>query len=108
MVALFLSSEYIIKKENNFTRRFLQFPVVEDQVLTLNNDQYYFAGNNSGYIYLGNRQNPQFIFTVDSILSKVTNLIITPDQIKLPFRNVQLQTNAPYYYVMDGTVDILT
>ena len=55
MVALFLSSEYIVKKENNFTRRFLQFPVVEDQVLTLNNDQYYFAGNNSGYIYLGNR-----------------------------------------------------
>ena len=107
MVALFISSEHIIKKENNFTRRFLQFPVVEDQVLTLNNDQYYFAGNNSGYIYLGNRQNPQFLSTVDTIFSTVTDLKITPDQIKLPFKNVQLQAKAPFYYVMDGTVPII-
>lgn len=62
VILLFISSEYIIKKENNFTRRFLQHPIVEQQRLDLHYNSYYFAGSSTDSIYLGNYTTP-FILT---------------------------------------------
>src|SRR5690606_12191987 len=42
LVALFLLSENIIKKENNFIRRFHQHPVIEDKSYNLEVNSYYF------------------------------------------------------------------
>jgi hypothetical protein len=56
---LFLSSEHVIKKENNFTRRFIKHPVIEHQSVQLDNDFYYFAGFDDHNIYLSNQKYPQ-------------------------------------------------
>ncbi|WP_128124980.1 MauE/DoxX family redox-associated membrane protein [Chryseobacterium carnipullorum] len=104
---LFFSSEQIIKKENNFTRRFLMHPTLEKKQLQLSDSYYYFAGYDDKNIYLGNRKFPQTLLTLDTALAgkRVTNISL--DNIKHPFRNIKLQVKAPYYYIYDGTVPVI-
>src|SRR5690606_18655277 len=58
VILLFLSSEHIIKKENNFTRRFAQHPITKDTSFNLGANSYYFAGFANNKIYLGNYTSP--------------------------------------------------
>ena len=58
VAGLFLSSEHIIKKENNFIRRFGQHPVRDEKTYDLGVNSYYFAGMADGQIYLGNVTTP--------------------------------------------------
>ena len=64
MVALFLSSEYIIKKENNFTRRFLPHPISNETAISLKAASFYFAGNHGDTLFLGNREASLLIATI--------------------------------------------
>ncbi|WP_228452300.1 DoxX family protein [Chryseobacterium sp. c4a] len=107
VIALFLSSEHIIKKENNFTRRFLLHPVIENKTLLLDNSDYYFAGSDSTHIYLGNHNFPQILLTVDTALVRIETMKIIPDNIHHNFRNLRVQVRAPYYYFYDGTVPVI-
>lgn len=104
---LFFRSEYIIKKENNFTRRFLQHPVMEDKSIDLGVNSYYFAGIVNGTIYLGNITAPLLITKVDANLCKVSQTKIKIDNKNHPFRSVQLQVKPPYYYLHDGSVPVI-
>nr|WP_305050895.1 tellurium resistance protein TerC [Elizabethkingia bruuniana] len=104
---MFFSSEQIMKKENNFTRRFLMHPTLEQKSLQLSDSHYYFAGYDNGNIYLGNRKFPQTLLTVDIALSKQTSIRINPDNMKHPFRNLKLGVKTPYYYIHDGTVPVI-
>ena len=52
VVGLFLSSEHIIKKENNFIRRFGQHPVRDEKTFDLRANSYYFAGMDGAQISL--------------------------------------------------------
>ncbi|MGK6342530.1 MauE/DoxX family redox-associated membrane protein [Chryseobacterium sp. DT-3] len=107
VVGLFLSSEHIIKQENNFTRRFLQHPVMEDKSIDLGVNSYYFAGIEHGVIYLGNLTAPLLITRVDTGLQKLSQTKINIDNKNLPFRSVQLQVKSPYYYLHDGSVPVI-
>ena len=107
MVALFLSSEHIIKKENNFTRRFLKHGIVQNKSVTLDDSDFYFAGNHQGYIYLGNRKYPQRLTIIDSTLSIVSILNIKPEKMQYKFRNIEVQVNYPYFYFYDGAIPII-
>ena len=78
IIMLFISSEHVIKKENNFTRRFLQFPVIEDKSMQLVNDRFYFAGTAGKKIYLGSRYNPLIISTVDGQLENIQEMKVHP------------------------------
>lgn len=107
IICLFLSSENIIKKENNFTRRFLLHPVIEDKTLQLDNKNYYFAGNDEHNIYLGSKILPQTIIKVDTQLVHIEKTKITPDNLDHRFRNIRVQVKFPYYYLYDGTVPVI-
>lgn len=92
VIFLFLSSEHIIKKENNFTRRYLQHQVEVDKVYDLRFDSYYFAGYNQGIIYLGNYTAPEILTSIDTVfkIQKSLKLILdTPNQ---RFLNAKIET----------------
>lgn len=107
VIGLFIQSDYIIKHANNFTRRFLLHPVLEKQTLTLENEYYYFAGEDEQYIYLGNQQYPQMLTTISKDLKTKNTIKITPKDFQYPFKNVRVTVKKPYYYLSDGTVPII-
>ncbi|MBP0613950.1 tellurium resistance protein TerC [Chryseobacterium sp. cx-311] len=107
LVALFYSSEHIIKKENNFTRRFLMNPITETKAVTLDSEHYYFAGSSEGHIFLGSRALPQNLTTYSTSLSERSVIKIKPDNLKHTFRNIRVQVKAPHYYFYDGTVPVI-
>ncbi|MDR6919500.1 hypothetical protein J2Y40_000330 [Chryseobacterium sp. 2987] len=107
VIVLFFSSEHIIKKENNFTRRFLQHPIFDDKVYKLGVNSYYFAGIANGKIYLGNPTTPLFITEIDTGLQALGRTKISLDNIDHPFRNVQLKVKYPHYYLYDGNIPII-
>lgn len=107
IVLLFFSSEHIIKRDNNFTRRFLQYPVVEDKSLPLDNDHYYFAGEDSDHLYLGSNQYPQILTAISKDLETKSTIKITPDNLNYPFKSIKIIVQSPYYYFTDGTVPII-
>ena len=107
MVALFLSSEYIMKKENNFTRRFIMHPIMKRKVFTLENNNFYFAGADNSRVYLGNRKLPQTMVSIDHTFQKKSDLIIHLDQKKLRYKSLRLQIKGQYYYLYDGSVPVI-
>ncbi|RRA94602.1 hypothetical protein [Paenimyroides viscosum] len=58
VVALFVSSEHIMKRENPFTRRFLPHPLSPLKRIELPYNSYYIAGVFEDKIYLGNTTAP--------------------------------------------------
>ncbi|ASE62027.1 tellurium resistance protein TerC [Chryseobacterium indologenes] len=107
VIALFLSSEHIIKKENNFTRRFLMHPIIEDKKINLDNENYYFVGNDEVKIYLGNKSYPQTLFSIDTAFTDSVRIKIQPDNLSHTFRNIQIKVKSPYYYFYDGSVPVI-
>lgn len=107
VILMFISSEHIIKKENNFTRRFLMYPVLEDKNLNLESEHHYFAGEDQNNIYLGNKEFPQILTTISKDLKNIQNLKITPERFNYPFKNLAVQIKSPYYYLSDGTVPVI-
>lgn len=107
VIVLFLSSENIIKKENNFTRRFLMHPVIDDKVIDLGINSYYFAGFEDDKIYLGNLTAPLILTKIDTSLVGRSEMRVQLDNSDHKFRNLQLQVKSHHYYLYDGSVPIL-
>jgi hypothetical protein len=107
VVALFLSSEHIIKKENTFIRRFGQHPIRDGKAFDLGVDSYYFAGMADGQVYLGNVTAPLVLTTVDTALKMKKAVKIRPDNTSHPFRSIQIKVKSPYFYVYDGNVPVI-
>lgn len=107
IIFLFFSSEYIIKKDNNFTRRFLIHPVIEDKVLDLKVNSYYFAGIDNNTIYLGSLTAPLFLSEVNQDLSRINKRKINLSNKDHAFRNLQVQTLKNWIFVYDGTVPVI-
>lgn len=107
VTVLFLSSEHIIKKENNFTRRYLQHHVEEDKVYDLKFDSYYFAGYSQGIIYLGNYTAPEILTSIEPAFKTQKRQKIVLDTPNQRFRSAQLQVREPYFYIYDGSVPVI-
>ncbi|AZA84524.1 tellurium resistance protein TerC [Chryseobacterium indologenes] len=107
VVCLFLSSEHIIKQENNFTRRFVPHPLVKEQIYDLGVNSYYFAGLEDGNIYLGNTTAPLFITKIDTALRGMSDIKVKLDNKNHVFRNLKLTIRKPYYYMYDGSVPVI-
>ena len=107
VVALFLSSEHIIKKENSFIRRFGQHPIGDEKAVDLEVNSYYFAGMNDGQIYLGNSTAPLLITQIDTALTNKKAVKIELDNVDHSFRYIQLQVKPPHFYFYDGTVPVI-
>lgn len=107
IIFLFFSSEYIVKKDNNFTRRFLIHPVIEDKVLDLKVNSYYFAGIDNSTIYLGSITAPLIMSEVDQDLSQINKRKINLSHKDYTFRNLQVQTLKNWIFIYDGTVPVI-
>lgn len=107
VVALFLSSEHIIKKENNFIRRFGQHPIRDEKAFDLGVNSYYFAGIVDGQIYLGNVTAPLTLTAVDTALTTKKDVKIQLDHIDHPFRSIRIKVKPPCFYLYDGSVPVI-
>ena len=107
VVGLFLSSEHIIKKENNFIRRFGLHPIRDEKAFDLGVNSYYFAGMADGKIYLGNITAPLVLTSIDTALRRMESVKIKLDDDKHPFRFIQVQVKPPHFYLFDGTVPVI-
>jgi len=107
VVGLFLSSEQIIKKENNFTRRFGQHPIRDEKAFDLGVNSYYFAGMADGQIYLGNVTAPLVLTRIDTALITKKVVKIQLDNTNHHFRFIQLQVKPPHFFLYDGTVPVI-
>ncbi len=106
MVALFFSSEHIMKKENNFTRRFPPHPVMEDQSYDLTVNSFYFAGFDEGDVYLGNSSSPFRIFKMDETFRKVDTIDLQPEK-DVAFKNLKYLVQDQMLYAYDGSVPVI-
>lgn len=107
IIGLFLSSEHIIKKENNFIRRFDKHPIRNERVLDLRVNSYYFAGTDNGKIYLGNVTAPLIFTVIDTALTTKKTIKLQLDNAQHSFRSIQIQVKSLYFYVFDGSVPVV-
>lgn len=107
IITLFFSSEFIIKKDNNFTRRFLIHPVIEDAVYDLKVNSYYFSGLSGNKIYLGNLTAPLLLTSLDSDLKNFSQRKIVINKGDFSFRNLQIEILKDQYYLFDGTIPVI-
>lgn len=107
IVYLYQRSEYTIKKENSFIRRFLQHPITEEKRFDLQYNSYYFAGTTEDSIYLGNYTVPFALTSLDYSFEGMREKRVIPDRYGFKFKRALLQVNAPYYYLYDGTVPVI-
>ena len=107
IIGLYQRSEFIIKKENNFTRRFFQHPIKEEDRFNLGFNSYYFAGSSKDSIYLGNYTTPFTLTSIDLDLNGIKELKVVPDSHEYKFKRAQFQVNGSYYYLYDGSVPII-
>jgi len=107
VAGLFLSSEHIIKKENHFIRRFGQHPIRDEKAFNLGVNSYYFAGYNADRIYLGNVTAPLTLTTIDTALTTLQSVKLQIDNRDHLFRALQIQVQAPWFYLYDGSVPVI-
>lgn len=106
VLILFLSSEYIIKKENNFTRRFPYQPITQDRSYDLQVNSYYFAGSDDRHIYLSNPTAPFQLFNLDHSFKNFETVTIQADP-NLQFRSPKVKVSNDQLFFFDGTVPII-
>ncbi len=107
IIALFFSSEYIIKKDNNFTRRFLIHPVIQDKIYDLKVNSFYFSGMDDQKIYLGNYTAPLVLSDIEFDLTAFKQNKIKLSDKDYPFRNLQVRILNKNFYLYDGTVPVI-
>ena len=107
ITGLFLFSEDIMQKENPFIRRFPQATAAKVASIDLRNPSYYVAGTDKNKIYLGNLLAPLQILEIDSNLKSKKKHTIQLDRENFNFKAVEVRINAPYFYVIDGTVPVI-
>ena len=106
IVALFLMSEDIIQHRNNFVRR-LPEQFSKEHDIDLGFNSYYFAGAVNGKVYLGNVTAPLLLTETDTALKAKKELVIKLSNLNLPFRSLNLQVYARYFFASDGTVPVI-
>jgi uncharacterized membrane protein YphA (DoxX/SURF4 family) len=106
MVALFISSEHIMKKANNFTRRFPHHPIMEERAYDLKVNSYYFAGSSGNTIYLGNSSTPFRILRMNHALQKSDTIDLEPAT-NHRFSNLTYTVQDGMLYAHDGSVPVI-
>ncbi len=104
VIILFLASEDIIHKRNNFVRRFPSHAEPAYNKIDVEINSYYFAGINGKTIYLGNITAPAYVTLIDTSLKNKSRSWIEPDQPDLSFHDIKLSVIPPCFFITDGTV----
>lgn len=104
VIILFVLSENIIHYHNKLIRRFPHTPIHKSISLDLKLNSYYFAGIDTENIYLGNTTAPLVISTINNKMLFQNKEMINLDRRDLPFKGIKVMIEAPYFFVVDGTV----
>lgn len=107
VVGLFVSSENIVRKENNFTRRYLQQPLDDAKILELKYDSHYFAGADDNHIYLGDYGAPFQLTIIDKALATAKHRNIQLENASWKFRKFRFKVMGSYLYGYDGTIPVI-
>ncbi|KQR91420.1 hypothetical protein ASG01_13680 [Chryseobacterium sp. Leaf180] len=107
MVLLYNRSEHLMRKDNNFTRRFLQHPVTEAGRFQLDYNSYYFGGINGSTIYLGNHTAPFTVSTLSTDFTGFSTSSVNLDQSGFTFKGARIFVKDSKTYLFDGTVPVL-
>ena len=104
VVILYHSSEYIIKKENNFTRKFMPHAIDFPVTVNLKSNSFYFSGSFSDQIFLGNVTAPLVMGKLDPKFKTLILDTLDLDKKDLSFSAIRLQVDYPDYSISDGKV----
>lgn len=104
VVLAYKSSEYIIRKENNFTRKFLPHSVDFPKKIDLGTNSFYFAGSENDTIFLGNVTAPLIMGTIDGRFESLKLDTLSIDRTDLAFNSTRLNVDYPFYSIFDGKV----
>ncbi len=107
VVLLFISSEYIIKKENNFTRRFLLHPIVNTVYFDLGLNSFYFAGSTEKKLYLGNSTTPLLCTLIDKKTGEKNMIKFSLDNQNHSFKSLQMKADNSSVFLYDGSIPII-
>jgi uncharacterized membrane protein YphA (DoxX/SURF4 family) len=104
VTALFQMSENIIHYHNKLTRQFPHTPIHTVATSDLKLNSYLIAGTDKDHIYLGNTTAPLVITVLNNKLLQTEKKLIDLDRKDLPFKGAKILVQAPYFFVVDGTV----
>lgn len=107
VVFLYNESEYIIKKENNFTRKFLPHSIDYPETVDLKTNSFYFAGAKNDSLFLGNSTAPLLLGKILPAFKTLQLDTLSINDKTLAFSSVNLQVNYPYYSFTDGKVPVI-
>lgn len=101
LAALFLLSEDMFHKRNNFTRRFPLQPAeyLSDYKLP---PKSYIAGAGNGKVYIGSNNDHLKIIELDKDLKFLASHKIITDDPERIFRRLHVTVEPPFFYVSDG------
>lgn len=104
---LYIQSENQLRKNNNFTRRYIPHVLKDEVRLDINYNSFYFIGQDNTNIYLGNTTAPLNLTIVQKDLQSFSKFRIPLDPKSHPFKSLRVTLQVPYYYIYDGTVPII-
>lgn len=104
VVFLYIRSEHIIHKENNFVRRYVPHLYQKSNHIDLKYSGFYFAGSTSDTLYLGNYNSPLSVLAVASDLKYAKPHQVHLDSYNLPFNAALVRIQYPYFFLTDGTI----
>ena len=98
ILIMYQKSEYILKKDNSFQRRFLQHPILKNGTYDLKLNSYYFAGFSGDTLYLGN-------YTAPFSLTKITHFT-GMERRNLQLSRTDINFRSPLLEVTDGLITL--
>ncbi|WP_313270581.1 MauE/DoxX family redox-associated membrane protein [Epilithonimonas vandammei] len=104
---LYIKSENQLRKNNNFTRRYIPHVLKDEVRLNINYNSFYFIGQDKNNIYLGNTTAPLNLTIVKKDLQSFSKFRIPLDTKSHSFKSLRVTFQLPYYYIYDGTVPII-
>lgn len=107
IIALFFSSEYLMKKENAFIRRFPQHPVTEERTFDVKVNSYYFAGFDRNYLYLGNLTSPFRLRKINFSLNAERTMFIKPKMTVRFNQPPRLKVMNKHFFFYDGSAPVI-
>lgn len=107
VIYLYQSSEYLMRKENPFTRRFLPHPISQPKYYDLKVNSYYIAGLSKDTLYLGNYTAPLLVTAIPMDMSTTVEHFIKLDDADFNFSNLRLKVYRNTFYLSDGTIPII-
>lgn len=104
---LFAFSEKKMHRNNAFQRRYVPHPIKMKGAIDLSYNSFYIAGITDSLIYLGNVTAPLNVLELSKTLKIENKYRVQLDKMDLPYSNIKIEIQPPYFYVSDGTVPVI-